>query len=228
MNYPIRINKYLRDKGLASRREADKLVEGGLVFINGKRVDSGTMVNEKDDVILKQQKGKLAKEYKYLTYYKPRNLPTQDLPGKSSVITEWRPKGLYPVGRLDKSSEGLLLLTNDGRFAREVLSDSKYDKEYIVTVKEPLRVGVVKIFKLGMETKSLGKLLPAKSRIINSSKIQVILNEGKRHQIRVMFNELNYTITSLKRIRVGDIKIGDLKPGESRPFSVGVKKSNPK
>jgi 23S rRNA pseudouridine2604 synthase len=217
MEYPIRINKYLRDKGLASRRESDKLVEGGLVFVNGKRVSNGTMVNEKDNVTVKGIK----KEYKYLAYYKPRDLPTQDLPGKKSVITEWKSKGLYPIGRLDKSSEGLLLLTNDGRFAKEVLSNSaKYEKEYLVTVKEPLRVGVVKIFKSGMETQALGKLLPAKSRIINDSKIQVILNEGKRHQIRVMFNELNYTIAALKRIRVGDIKIENLKPGETRVLDV--------
>ena len=227
IKYPIRINKYLRDKGLASRREADKLVESGLVFVNGKRVESGTMVTEKDKVVLKESKGQQKKEYKYLAYYKPRNLPTQDLPGRQSVITVWKEQGVYPVGRLDKSSEGLLLLTNDGRFAREVLSDSKYDKEYLVTVKEPLRIGVVKIFKEGMDTQSLGKLLPAKARIINNSKIQVILSEGKRHQIRVMFNELNYTISSLKRIRIGDIKIGDLKPGETRPIHIAIK-SDPK
>jgi 23S rRNA pseudouridine2604 synthase len=223
MEYPIRINKYLRDKGLASRREADKLVESGLVFVNGKRVDNGTMVNEKDNVSVKQPKGRPIKEYKYLAYYKPRNLPTQDLPGKKSVITEWKDKGFYPIGRLDKSSEGLLLLTNDGRFAREVLSDSlKYEKEYLVTVKEPLRVGVVTIFKSGMETQALGKLLPAKARIINNKKIQVILNEGKHHQIRVMFSELSYTIASLKRIRIGNIKIENLKPGETRPLYISI------
>ena len=124
MNYPLRINKYLRDKGFASRREADKLVESGLVFVNGKRADNGAMVNEKDNVLVKRPKGQPEKDYQYLAYYKPRNLPTQDLPGKKSVITEWKDKGLYPIGRLDKSSEGLLLLTNDGRFAREILSDS--------------------------------------------------------------------------------------------------------
>lgn len=215
MEFPIRINKYLRDKGLASRREADKLVEAGLVFVNGKRVDNGAMVNEKDKVLVK---GK-TKEYQYLAYYKPRNLSTQDLPGKPSVITEWKAKGLYPVGRLDKSSEGLLLLTNDGRFAREVLSDSKkWEKEYIVTVKEPLRPGIVRILKAGMDTKDLGKLLPARARIINNNKLQIILNEGKRHQIRIMLNELNYTISALKRVRIGNIEIGSLKPGETRPI----------
>ena len=205
---------------MASRREADKLVKGGLVFVNGKRVDSGAMVNEKDRVTVK---GKV-KEYQYLAYYKPRNLPTQDLPGKESVITEWKGKGLYPIGRLDKSSEGLLLLTNDGRFARKVLTDTtEYEKEYLVSVKEPLHIGIVKIFKAGMETQALGKLLPAKARIINNKKIQVILNEGKRHQIRVMFSELSYTIASLKRVRIGNIKIENLKPGETRAISVVIR-----
>lgn len=219
IKYPIRINKYLRDKGLASRREADKLVESGLVFVNGKRVDNGTIVNEKDNVLIKGQN----KDYKYLAYYKPRGLATQDLSGKPSVITEWKKKGLYPVGRLDKESEGLLLLTNDGRFATEILSDSsKYEKEYFVSVKEPLRAGIIRIFQSGMETQALGKLLPAKAIMAGKTKLRVVLNEGKRHQIRVMLNELNYTIVSLKRVRIGDIKIENLKPGETRPIKVSI------
>ncbi|MEI7425202.1 MAG: pseudouridine synthase [Candidatus Staskawiczbacteria bacterium] len=217
MDYPIRLNKYLRDMGLASRREADKMVEAGLVLVNGKRAENGTIINEKDKVTVKGVK----KDYQYLAYYKPRDLPTQDLPGKESVITEWKAKGLYPVGRLDKSSEGLLLLTNDGRFAREVLSNSnKYEKEYAVTVKEPLRAGIVPIFQSGMETEALGKLLPSESKIVNKNKILIILHEGKRHQIRIMLNELNYTTTSLTRVRIGDIKLGDLRPGETRKISV--------
>ena len=218
MEYPIRINKYLRDKGLASRREADKLIESGDVFINGKKAENGMMVKESDKV---EVKGK-QKEHHYVAYYKPRGLATQDLVGKKSVISEWKDSGLYPIGRLDKESEGLLLLTNDGRFVTEVLSeDSKYEKEYIVTVKEPLRPGVVRIFKSGMETKTLGKLLPAKAKIINKNTLQVILNEGKRHQIRIMLNELRYTIASLKRIRIGNIKLGNLRPGQTRELKIG-------
>jgi len=219
IKYPIRINKYLRDMGLASRREADKLVESGSVFVNGKRVDNGIMINKEDNVSIK---GK-TKEYQYLAYYKPRDLATQDLSGKISVITEWKKKGLYPIGRLDKSSEGLLLLTNDGRFARKVLSgSSKYEKEYLVSVKEPLRTGIIRIFQSGMETQALGKLLPAKTQIAGRNKLRIILNEGKRHQIRIMLNELNYTINSLKRVRIGDIELGNLKPGETRPISVSM------
>jgi 23S rRNA pseudouridine2604 synthase len=215
----IRINKYLRDRGLASRREADKLVESGLVFINGKRAENGMPVNEGDSVVVKGER----KQCQYLAYYKPRGLATQDLVGRQSVIAEWKKKGLYPVGRLDKESEGLMLLTNDGRLAREVLSgSSKYEKEYIVTVKEPLRAGIPAIFKSGMRTKILGKLLPARAEIINRTTLRVILNEGKKHQIRVMLNDLRYTIVSLKRVRIGRIKIGNLEPGQTRSFSVSL------
>jgi len=256
----IRINKYLRDKDLASRREADKLVEDGLVFINGKRAKNGMLVNEGDGVVVKGER----KQCQYLAYYKPRGLATQDLAGEKSVIAEWKKKGLYPIGRLDKESEGLMILTNDGRLAREILSGNfpilsptkselsrsldrglsmkseqnrgssifppnrndlgkigtKYEKEYIVTVKEPLRAGIPPIFKSGMQTKILGKLLPAKAEIINRTTLRVILNEGKKHQIRIMLNDLRYTIVSLKRVRIGDIKLGALKPGQTRPFSV--------
>ena len=219
MEYPIRINKYLRDIGISSRREADKLIDSGLVFINGKRVDNGTLVNENDKVVVK---GK-AKEYQYLAYYKPVGLATQDLAGRRSVISEWKDKGLYPVGRLDKESEGLIFLTNDGRFAREVFSDnSKYEKEYLVTVKEPLRKGIVSIFKSGMETASLGRLLPAGAKILSKTRLSVVLSEGKKHQIRVMLNDLSYTIVSLKRVRIGDIRIGNLKPGETRPLKISL------
>ena len=219
MDYPIRINKYLRDKGLASRREADGLVEAGLVFINGRRAENGDIVNETDKILVKENKNKNKKELKYLAFYKPKGLPTQDLPGKKSVISEWKEQGLYPVGRLDKESEGLLILTNDGRFAREILDEKgSYEKEYWVVVKEPMPAGIVKIFANGMETKTFGKLLPVKSRLINKNKISMVLREGKKHQIRVMMSELNYNIVSLKRVRIGKFKLENLNPGETLPI----------
>jgi 23S rRNA pseudouridine2604 synthase len=220
MEFPIRINKYLRDKDFASRREADKLVEAGLVFINRKRVDNGAMVNEGDKVMLKENKNN-KKELQYLAYYKPKGLPTQDLPNFPSVISNWRKHKLYPVGRLDKESEGLLFLTNDGRFAREVLSDKKeWEKEYTVVVKEPFHSGITKILASGMDTQAFGKLLPMRARTFTKNKISIILNEGKKHQIRVLLAELNYTVVSLKRVRIGHIRLGDLKPGETRSIKV--------
>jgi len=223
MEFPIRINKYLRDMNLASRREADKLVEAGLVFINGKRADSGAKVEEKDKVTLKENPN-ATKELKYFIYYKPKGLPTQDKPKTPSVIAQWKDKGVYPVGRLDKESEGLLILTNDGRFAREVLSDKKeYEKEYIVTTRENLRHGLEEIFASGMETDTFGKLKPIKAKILGKNKISMILNEGKRHQIRVMLSEMNYGVLSLKRARIGGFTLGTLKPGESKPIKISIK-----
>ncbi len=217
MDYPIRINKYLRDKGYASRREADELIERGLVFVNGAVTKAGCMVEEKDRVEVKEIK----KDYQYLAYYKPRGLPTQDLPGKESVVTIWKEKGLYPIGRLDKESEGLLILTNDGRFARRVLlKKGEYDKEYIVTVREKINPSVVGIMEKGMETETFGNLLPVKAEVIGDHKIKMILNEGKRHQIRVMLNDLSYTVTSLKRVRIGNIYLDDLEPGGVRNIKI--------
>ena len=203
--------------GLASRREADKLVEDGLVTINGTPAKNGTIVQEGDDVAVKGPK----KAMVYLAYHKPRGLATQDLPGKPSVIEQFKPQGLYPVGRLDKESEGLLILTNDGRLVREMLSENPiYEKEYIVHVKEAIRAGIPAIFASGMKTESLGQLLPAKAELMGKSIMRVVLNEGKRHQIRVMMSELHYTITSLKRVRIGTINLGSLKPGETRTIKI--------
>ena len=98
MQFPLRINKYLRDEGLASRREADKLIADGKVFVNGKPAKTGMLINDGDDVSVRGKE----KKYTYLAYYKPRGLATQALGDNESVITNWKEKGLFPVGRLDK------------------------------------------------------------------------------------------------------------------------------
>ena len=217
MDYPIRINKYLRDKGLVSRREADKLISAGEVLVDGRRAEMGMLIYEGDKVVLRQ---KQEKEYIYLAYYKPRGLATQATGNFESVITEWRERGVFPVGRLDKESEGLLILTNDGRLTAKITGpESKTNKEYIVNVKEGLSKGVPAIFEKGMQTKTFGKLLPAKARIVDRHTLRVVLLEGKRHQIRVMLSELHYTITDIKRVRIGHILIGDLRPGQTRKLT---------
>ncbi len=208
-----RINAYLRDLGLASRREADRLVEEGKVLVNGKKAESGMMILPTDKVVVHSIK----KKYRYLAYNKPRGLATQAPRGTDDVITQWKPKGLFPVGRLDKESEGLLILTDDGRLT--TLFNKGVEKEYVVKVREELTPRVTMIFKKGMDTKSLGKLLPAKSIIDGPHQIRVILQEGKRHQIRVMLDELRYTVTSLRRVRVGPVTLGTLPPGESRQLT---------
>ena len=215
MKYPIRINKYLRDTGLASRRESDELIKNGYVLVNGKSAILGMIINENDKVVLNKKSNK---KLVYLVYYKPRGIATQGLKNQESVITNWQSKGIFPVGRLDKESEGLLILTNDGRVTSKILNDKeRFEKEYIVEIKEKLSKNVPTIFKKGMHTE-IGDLLPVQAKILTDHRLDIILHEGKRHQIRVMLSELGYTVTLLKRVRIGSIKIGNLKPGETREF----------
>lgn len=214
IKYPIRINKYLRDRNIASRREADELIAAGKVFVNGKLAKEGMIVGEKDKVELRQSE---KKSYRYLAYYKPRGLATQGEAGEESVISQWREKGIFPIGRLDKESEGLIILTNDRRQTSKILgAESGVEKEYLVRTRESLKNNVEKIFQKGMRTKSLGTLLPAEAEIQSAHSLRVILHEGKKHQIRVMLAELGYTVESLKRIRTGKISLGNLKPGEAK------------
>ncbi|MEK7192156.1 MAG: pseudouridine synthase [Patescibacteria group bacterium] len=217
MNYPIRINKYLRDKGLASRREADELIAVGKVFVNGRPAKEGMMISEKDKVELRQEK----KIHRYLAYYKPRGLATQAELEKESVVSHWQKEGLFPIGRLDKESEGLMILTDDRQLTSKILgSESGVEKEYIVRVRESLRKNVEAIFKKGMQTESLGALLPAEAEIESEHSLRIILREGKKHQIRVMLSELGYTVESLKRVRIGKISLGNLKPGKTKVLTL--------
>ena len=203
--------------GLASRRESDRLIENGYVLVNGKKATLGMVVNAGDAVVVNE--GSKKKEMVYLAYYKPWGIATQGLKNQPSVITNWQPKGIFPIGRLDKESEGLLILTNDGRATTRVLSqDDKFEKEYIVEVREKLRGGIPAIFEKGMHT-DIGDLLPAKARLMTDYRLNIVLREGKKHQIRVMLSELGYTVTLLKRIRIGHIKLGKLEPGKTRPLT---------
>jgi 23S rRNA pseudouridine2604 synthase len=214
----IRINKYIRDKGLASRREADALVESGAVFINGVKAELGSSVEEADSVEIRQEE-KEKKTNIYRAYYKPRGIATQAVEGPD-VVTEWKKRGLYPVGRLDKDSEGLLIMTNDGRLTTKLLGvESDIDKEYFVKVREELKNNVPALFAKGMETEPFGKLLPAHAELLGTHSLQITLLEGKKHQIRVMLGELGYTTVQLKRVRVGPILLGDLKPGADRDLT---------
>lgn len=208
-----RINAFLRDKGYASRREADRLIAEGKVLVNGKRAESGMMVSDSDDV---QVRG-AQKKYTYLAYNKPRGLATQALNGTDDVITRWTSKGLFPVGRLDKESEGLLILTDDGRLTTAF--NKGVEKEYLVKVREELTPRILAILEKGMDTKTFGKLLPAKAELNGPHAVRITLREGKRHQIRVMLDELRYTVTALRRIRVGPVMLRDLKPDTTRPLT---------
>ncbi|MDE2399522.1 MAG: rRNA pseudouridine synthase [Patescibacteria group bacterium] len=197
-NYPMRINKYLALKKISTRRGADELIREQKVFINGKRAVLGSQVSETDKVEIK---GAKAKEYKYYAYNKPIGVETDS------------PKaGLFPLGRLDKASHGLLILTNDGRITDQLLSPKYFhEKEYVVKTKEKLRGSFKDKMEKGVNIEGY-KTKPCKVTIVNDFTFRVILTEGKKHQIRRMCSALFQEVADLKRERIMNIKLGNLKP----------------
>lgn len=194
----MRVNKYLALKQIATRRGADDLVREKKVFINGKPAVLGSKVGETDKVEVKSGK---AKEYKYYAYNKPIGTETAS------------PKeGLFPIGRLDKASHGLLILTNDGRITDQLLSPKYFhEKEYVVKTSNKLRASFKEKMEKGVNIEGY-KTRPCKVKIINDFTFRVILTEGKKHQIRRMCSALFQEVADLKRERVMNIKLGVLKP----------------
>ena len=201
-NYPMRINKYLALKKISTRRGADELVKEKKVSINGKLAILGSQVNEKDVV---EVKGAKQKKYLYFAYNKPIGIET----------TSPR-EGLFPLGRLDKNSHGLLILTNDGRITDQLLNPKYFhEKEYVVKTSNKLRSN----FKQKMENGvNIEGYITKKSfvTIINDFIFRIILTEGKKHQIRRMCSSLFQEIADLKRERIMNIKLGNLKPNALR------------
>lgn len=202
MNYPMRINKYLALKKISTRRGADELVKEKKVFINGKLAVLGSRVNEKDKVEIK---GAEIKKYVYFAYNKPIGIETTS------------PKeGVFPLGRLDKNSHGLLILTNDGRITDQLLSPKYFhEKEYVVKTSNKLRSSFKEKMEKGVNIEGY-ETKPCKVKIINDFTFKVILTEGKKHQIRRMCSALFQEVADLKRERITNIKLGNLKPSGLR------------
>jgi len=214
MDEQFRINKYLAMHGIATRRDADKLIEAGKVFVNGKRAVLGLKVTEKDKVEIA---GKSSKKLLYYAYNKPRGVVTHSpQKGEEDVLSSIKLKGVFPIGRLDKDSEGLLILTNDGRITDRLLSPNyDHEKEYLVRTRTLLKKFHLNVMENGMELDDI-KTKPCKTKQINEKTFKIILTEGKKHQIRRMCDSLNIPIDTLKRIRVMNIKLGTLKQNEYR------------
>ncbi len=216
----IRINKYLADKGYATRRGADEIIEKGLVTINGKLAVLGDKVTEADTVVVKQKRKPT--QYAYLAYNKPRGLVTTGAQGDDQEIIDavhYRTR-VFPVGRLDKDSYGLIILTNDGRITDRLLNpDKKHEKEYIVTVNKKFTPGFLRNMAEGVDIgdkKEPNVTRPAVVKKLKEATFSIILTEGKNRQIRRMTDKLGYTVTDLKRVRVQNILLNDIKPGAYR------------
>jgi 23S rRNA pseudouridine2604 synthase len=206
--YPMRINRYLALKQISTRRGADELISKKLVFINGKVAQLGDKVNETDIVEVKKNKKEELKKLVYFAYYKPLNIETPE------IINNIQHKDLFPVGRLDKNSHGLIILTNDGRITDRLLNPKyTHEKEYLVKTKEKLRSNFKQKMESGVNIEGY-QTKPCKVQIVNENTFKVILSEGKKHQIRRMCAALFQEVADLKRIRVLNIKLGTLKPNQ--------------
>ncbi len=222
--YPMRINKYLALKGVSTRRGADELISSGLVLINGKKAILGDKVQENDEVEV-LQKGNV-KKLVYLVYYKPRGIVTHSpRHGEKSIADILNLPGVFPIGRLDKDSEGLIILTNDGRVTERVLHPRfAHEKEYEVIVREKIPTRAERVLEAGITAE--GEKLTAKDvKILSDHRMTIVLTEGKTHQIRRMLAALRLTVEQLKRKRIMDIRLGDLKPGDKRSIEDSDKKA---
>ncbi len=214
--YPVRINKYLADEKHSTRRGADELISQGKVLVNGQPAKLGEMINETDKVEVRYRPGS-KKKLLYLAYHKPRGVVTHSAePGDQDINDTVPIKGIFPVGRLDKDSSGLIILTNDGRITKRLLDPKYYhEKEYVVTIKGKLRPNFKEKMEGGVQI-DRDKTRPCKVNILSEKKFNVILTEGKKHQIRRMCTALFQEVDTLKRVRIMNIQIGDLKENEHR------------
>ena len=218
-----RINKYLSEIGYCSRRAADKLIEQGRVTINGEVPEMGTKISEEDQVRIN---GKLVsrprkKKMVYLAFNKPAGIVcTTDTKREKNNIIDYinYPTRIFPIGRLDKPSEGLIFLTNDGDIVNKILrARNKHEKEYEVTVHKPVTKEFVQAMSTGVP------ILDTVTRKCfvkqtDKKKFKIILTQGLNRQIRRMCEELEYDVKKLKRVRIMNIKL-DIPVGTYRDFT---------
>jgi 23S rRNA pseudouridine2604 synthase len=219
MEFPMRINKYLAYKNIASRREADVLIEQKKVTVNGIPAKTGQQIQETDKVeIIGNTKSK-----SYLAYYKGRGIITHspaehEIDIVSKLAKDYGITNVSPVGRLDKDSEGLVILSNDGRITGPLLDpEAKHEKEYEVLVDKRITGMFLRAMSAGVDIEGY-RTKPAKVTVNtkNDKRFNLVITEGKKHQIRRMCAALGYQIQTLKRVRVMSIKIDKLKPNQYR------------
>lgn len=219
----ISLNKFISSTGRCSRREADRLIEQGRVLINGKKGKKGNRVFPGDQVSLDGENIKSASRKKalYIAYNKPPGIvSTTDPREPKNIISAINHKQrLFPIGRLDKPSQGLILLTNDGEIVNKILRASNHhEKEYIVRVNKIISHQFIRSMSSGIPI--LGtKTKKCKVRKINDYTFSIVLTQGLNRQIRRMCEFLDYKVTYLKRIRIMNIKLGDLESGKWRILS---------
>ena len=214
----MRINKYLASQDICSRREADKLIQEGKILVNGKVATLGLDVSDEDKVEVVNYN----KNYVYYAYHKPMGIVTHTpQEGEKSIqdITDFG-DDVFPVGRLDKDSRGLIILTNDGRITKKILSpELKLEKEYIVTLNRPISQADIEKLREGVKIDTGYHTKPCRIKRISNDVIKITLTEGKNRQIRRMAKSLKYNVIDLLRTRIGNIELNDMPEGTYRKLS---------
>jgi len=225
-NEGIRLNKYIASSGLCSRREADTLIENGKVKINGVIALQGSKVNPGDIVEVSGRKITPDDDMIYIAFNKPLGVTcTTDRRDPSNIIDYIGfDERIFPVGRLDKNSSGLILLTNDGSIVNKLLrAENGHEKEYLVTVNRPYDKAFINSMESGVPL--LGQLtLPCRIKPAGDKTFKIILRQGLNRQIRRMCEYLGYRVTRLKRIRFMNVMLGDLETGKWRYLTAEEKK----
>ena len=217
----MRINKFISEAGQASRRGADKLITEGRVTINGKRATIGSQVEPGDDVRVNGNQLFVARNNVYIALNKPVGITSTTEKGVKGNIVDLvnHPFRVFHIGRLDKDSEGLILLTNDGDIVNEILrSENQHEKEYVVSVDRPITPEFLKQMSEGV--KILDTItLPCKVEQLSKYDFKIILTQGLTRQIRRMCEELGYNVYRLQRIRIMNIQLDNLPVGQWRYLS---------
>lgn len=223
----MRLNNYISSTGMCSRREADTLIEEKRVKVNGVIAVLGLRVDENDEVRVDDQIIQPKKKFVTLAYYKPSGITCTSEPNvKGNIIDAVNyPERIFPIGRLDKESEGLILLTNDGSIVNQILrSENNHEKEYVVYVHKPIDREVKYQMEQGVEIfnpvkNEMTVTLPCKVRIIGEKSFKIILKQGLNRQIRRMCSALGYKVVYLKRIRIMNLTLDNLNKGQYRILS---------
>lgn len=214
----ISLNKFISETGYCSRREADKLIEAGLVTVNGKQPKSGNRVSYADVIKIDGKPLKPKEKPLYIAFNKPVGVSsTTDRKDKYNIIDYLHhPKRIFPIGRLDKPSEGLIFLTNDGDIVNKILrAGNNHEKEYIVTVDKPITTDFIQRMSNGikiLDTVTQKCFVKQESKYV----FKIILTQGLNRQIRRMCEVLNYHVTKLIRIRIMNITLSGIASGKWR------------
>lgn len=217
----MRLNKYISETGVCSRRQADEWIAAGRVSVNGKRAELGTQVNDGDEVKIDNRPISSKKKGVYLVLNKPRGITcTTERHIKGNIIDFiGHEQRIFPIGRLDKDSDGLILLTNNGDIVNKILrSENNHDKEYLVTVDKPVTDDFINRMARGVRILDT-TTKPCKINRTGRCAFRIILTQGLNRQIRRMCEVFGYEVKRLQRIRIINVKLDNLKLGQWRNLS---------